>query len=246
MAETSKQRHRDSKSKFIVTLLMHQFVGTFGVIALAGMLTYIAFEFPSPLGRPFTINDIRGVLTGTPYFPAQIVVALLTGWLLGELFAHDSMLWIWVLPYTWLVYDFARLPTVQRMPFPTRLSYFFGWGCRAEDDCIYQIGVALPFYVAVAYSSGALLARKLPMRSPVARRKVSGIIFIIGVLILADELKAFAFNFRQLLSMTPRGWGWILLPTGALDAGIGACFIFFALKIRRVRPDLAEREPLSR
>src|SRR5215469_14649546 len=168
-----------SKATFFWTLLMHQFIGTVGVMILAGMLTAIALEIPNPWVRTHTMQTVYGILRGSPYFPVQIVVALLLGWLLSDFWEHKSMAWVWVLPYAWLVYDFARLPSVHGMAFQERLSYFFG-RCTPGNDCIDQLGVTLPFYVAVAYSLGALLAYKLP----VARRKVSVIVFTLGILVL--------------------------------------------------------------
>lgn len=243
MTNTSEERFHSSKPKFGLTLLVHQFIGTIGVLILAGMLTNIVFEFPNPWGRTVTMHDVAGALTGMPYFPVQIVVALLLGWLVSDLFGHESMIWIWVLPYACLVYDFARLPAVLGLTFQARFSYFFGWGCRPENHCIDQTGVTLPFYAAVAYSIGALLARKIPMRDSAMRRKISVLVFTTGVLILADEAVRIVFHRNSLLARVPQGWGWILLPALILDTGIGVCLILFALKFRRIRPrDFAARE----
>jgi len=242
MTNTSEERLRSSKLKFVLTLLVHQFIGTVGVLILAGMLTSIVFELPNPWGHTLTMHDIAVALTGMPYFPVQIVVALLLGWLVSDLFGHESMLWIWVLPYAWLVYDFARLPSVLGMTFQARFSYFFGWGCRPENHCIDQTGVTLPFYAAIAYSIGALLARKIPMRSSATRRKISVFVFTAGVLILADEAVGIVFHRKNLTARVPQGWEWILLPALLLDTGLGVCLILFALKFRRIRRDFAARE----
>jgi hypothetical protein len=242
MTTILKNKHYASKLKFTLMWLMHQFIGTLGVMILAGMFTAIAFEFPNPWGHTL-MHDVSAVLTGTPYFPAQIVVALLLGWLLSDLFGHESMFWIWILPYAWLVYDFVRLPTVSGMTFQERFSHFFGWGCRLEYHCIDQTGVTLPFYAAVAYSIGALLARKMPMRSVATRRKISVLVFTAGVLILADEVAAFVLHPKILMVNVPPGWGWIFLPGVVLDTGIGVCLILFALKFRRLHRDFSTRAP---
>ena len=244
MTTISENKRHTSKLKFLLTLLMHQFIGTLGVLILAGMLTAIAFEFPNPWGRTVTMHDFIGVLREMPYFPVQVVVALLLGWLVSELFEHESMLWIWVLPYAWLVYDFVRLPTISGMTFQERFSHFFGWGCRPESHCIDQTGVTLPFYAAVAYSIGALLARKLPMGSPATRRKISVVVFTVGVLILADGVKGTMFHFKYYLALVPQAWQWIVIPAIVLDIGIGVCIIILALKLRRTHRDFAARDPL--
>jgi hypothetical protein len=245
MTPTSSDKRQASKLKFMITLLMHQFIGTAGVLILATIFTHIAFELPSPLARTLTTHDLNGVLRGSPYFPVQIAVALLLGWLLSDLFGHDSMLWIWVLPYAWLVYDFVRSSTVLGLTFQARFSHFFGWGCRPENHCIDQTGVTLPFYAAVAYSIGALLARKMPLKSDAARRKISVLIFATGVLVLGDEAVSVVFHFDSLIAKVPSGWGWILLPVVVLDAGIGLCLILFALKFRRLHHRVAEHAPFG-
>ena len=241
MATTSQNRSYTPKLKFFLTLSMHQFIGTLGVLILAGMLTAIAFEFPNPLGHTSNMHDVSRVLTGTPYFPVQIAIGLLFGWLISDLFGHESMLWIWVLPYAWLVYDFVRLPTVLGMTFQARFSHFFGWGCRPENHCIDQTGVTLPFYAAVAYSIGALFARKIPTRSTATRRKIAVLVFIVGIVILADEVVGFVFHRKSIMAMVPPGWGWqwIVLPGVVLDSGIGVCLILFALKFSRTHRGLA-------
>jgi hypothetical protein len=48
MTYISKKKCPASKPKFVLTLLMHQFIATLGVLILATMLTNIAFEFPNP------------------------------------------------------------------------------------------------------------------------------------------------------------------------------------------------------
>jgi hypothetical protein len=175
----------------------------------------------------------------------QIIVASLLGWLVSDLFGHESMLWVWVIPFAWLVYDFVRLPTVLGMTLQARLSHFFGSGCRPENHCIDQTGVTLPFYAAVAYSIGALLARKMPMSSLATRRKIAFLVFATGVLILGDEAVGFAFHLNSLMAKVPPGWGWILLPVVVLDTGIGVCLILFALKFRRPHRDFAAPNPLG-
>jgi hypothetical protein len=232
-----------SGHKFFVTFLVHQLVGTLGVMILAGMLVAIAFDFLKPLVHSIASRGVYGVLAGSPYFPVQVIVALLLGWLLSDLSGQESMLWIWVLPYAWLAYWFARLPAVLGMTLQERFFYFFGWGCRPENHCIDQMGDTLPFYTAVAYSVGALLARELPMRSPVARRKVAGFVLTIGILILADEAAGVMFHLKGLLALLPQGWEWIAVPALALDTGVGTLLIFFAVRMRRMQPVSADLGP---
>lgn len=148
------------KAKGFLLFLMHQLIGTIGVGVGALLLTGLAFDLLRLLGRHYTMGYSHWILTGTPYFPVQIVLALFLGWLLSRRFHHRSMLWVWILPTGILCCAFAVLPTVTSLTLQFRLSHFFGWGCRPENRCFDQIGVTLPFYIAVAYSAGALLARR--------------------------------------------------------------------------------------
>ena len=210
------------------------------------MFTTIAFELLNPWVHSFTRLDVYAALTAVPYFPVQIVIALLLGWLISDLFGHDSMLWVWVFPYAWLVYDFVRSPGVFGVTFRARLSHFFGWSCRPGYHCIDQVGFTLPFYVAIAYSIGALVARKMPMTSVAIRRKISVLVFVTGVVVIGDEIVGFAFHSEALIASLPQGWEWLIVPVGIFDAGIGITLIIFALKFRRFKreSDFAMRDPL--
>lgn len=233
MTETSPANTPSSKTRFVLTLLMHQLIGTLGVVILATLLTTVAFEIPNPWGHTSARHDVYGVLTESPFFPVQIAVALPVGWLLSDVFKHRSMLWIWVLPYGVLVYSFARAHSVAGLPLAGRVAYFFGSSCRPENHCIDQVGITLPFYVAAAYAVGALLAIRFPMRSLAARKKASALVFIVGILLLGDEANALLFHFKGLLAVVPLGWEWMALPAFALDTALGAFFIHIALKMRR-------------
>lgn len=148
--------------KLIVTFLMHQLIATLGVAVTAGLLTGFAFDLLRWFGLPFPIDYMHWVLTGTPYYPIQIATGLISGVLLGRWLRHRAMLWVWVLPAVWLCYLLIALPTfTSQMAADNRFWHFFGWGCRPENRCFDQIGGTAPFYLAAAYSIGALLARRI-------------------------------------------------------------------------------------
>jgi len=129
----------------------HQILSTVGVLALAGFLTFIL----SPSTRA------RWILTETPYFPVQIVLALFIGFVLPRFLRHRLMQWVWVLPFSILCVSFVLTP----LPLVGRFERYFGWGCRPELRCFVQLAVTLPFYTAASYSVAAFL------RSTIQRRK---------------------------------------------------------------------------
>lgn len=87
------------------------------------------------------------------------------------------MLWIWVVPSAILAYAFVITNLNSSVLFhhdsiQERLSYYFGWGCKPREHCIAQLLITMPFYASVAYSLGALVARKT---QPNALKNDSGI-----------------------------------------------------------------------
>jgi len=122
---------------------LHQILSTVGVLALAGLLTFIV----SPLPRA------RWILTETPYFPVQIALAFLIGLVLPRFLRHWLMQWVWVLPFLILCVSFVLTP----LPLVDRFEHYFGWGCRPELGCFVQLAVTLPFYAAAAYALAAFL-----------------------------------------------------------------------------------------
>lgn len=240
MISSSTKACAPSKTKFVLTLLMHEFIGTIGAILLAATLTAVVLDFPNPWGRTITRNDLFHAVTGfAPYFPVQIAVALLLGWMLSDLIGHQSMSWIWVPPYAWLVLAFARLPDVAALSFQLRLSYFFGLGCRLEDYCIDQLVVTLPFYTSLAYSIGALLQHKIRLRSPANRRKVSTFVIAIGVIVLGDMLRTLIVDRTYFSGLRPRWAVWTAL---VLLLAVGGCPMLIGLRIRGISWDAAESQ----
>jgi len=130
---------------------LHQILSTVGVITLATVLTLTL----SPSTRA------RWILTETPYFPVQIALALLIGFVLPRFLRHWLMQWVWVLPFLILCVSFILTP----LPLAGRFERYFGWDCRPELRCFVRLAVTLPFYTAVAYSLTAFL------RSAIQRRK---------------------------------------------------------------------------
>ena len=171
-----------------VSFFIHQSLAAWGATLAAPWALIFFGEVAWHLGWRTRITQTQWVLYGTPYFPAQISLALVVGWVVGGTLRHRSMLWVWVLPLLALCSAAARFPRVIAPPFTTVLtlivlypvgysvsahsgnlgvatilSHFFGWGRGFQPYD--QVLLTVPFYAAVAYSAGAFLARKV-LRAP--------------------------------------------------------------------------------
>lgn len=140
-----------------LTLLGHQLSATFLVMIWAGALTAMALSVPRLWGRIFRVRDIYPLMTASPYYPIQILVGVLWGWLRGFVTRERMMLWVWVCPLAVLViailaradtYPSSVMPGSMLSEYSSIRSYFFGWGCRPRNGCIEQIGTTLPFYAS--------------------------------------------------------------------------------------------------
>lgn len=155
-----------SLTKSAFAFALHQFIGMYGISFTAPAVFSLGFKVLDLFGRHYTTRDFHYVLTETPYFPVQIGFALVLGWLLGRSLGHRSMLWVWILPLVILCFAIVITPVEQtsvlakQFSGQTRLSHFFGWGCRPAARCLNQLVITLPFYSSLAYSMGAVLGRK--------------------------------------------------------------------------------------
>jgi hypothetical protein len=125
-----------SLTKSAFTFALHQFIGLYGISFTAPVVFSLGFKVLYLFGRHYTTRDFHFILSETPYFPVQIAFALVLGWLLGRSLRHRSMLWVWILPLAILCFAFVTTPMEQTSVLAkqflgqTRLSHFFGWGCR--------------------------------------------------------------------------------------------------------------------
>jgi hypothetical protein len=221
-----------------LTLVIHQLSATFGVILWAAVLTGALLQIPRLWGHVFYQKDVYFLLSGSPYFPIEVSVGLMWGWLVGGQFRQRAALWVWVFPlfalcwalleapatYTSIIIPGAELPV-----YTSKLSHFFGRGCRLEDRCIDEFGITLPFYTSVAYSVGVFLANRLAFRSRLGSNIQFCVLLATGVLLLADTV----FGLVRMSAILHGPWKWILLPSGTIEAGMGTVLILFALRMRR-------------
>lgn len=168
----------------MLVFITHQFIATLGVGVAAAFLTVFTFTLLRPLSpHLFASRNAHLILTRVPHFPMQVILGLWSGWSFGRRFQHRSMLWVWVVPLLITSYAVMSLPTL--MPDQTSvlvvardnqspISHYFGRGCRVEDRCEDQLLVTMPLYASIAYSVGALMARKMRRNVHLAHEEASG------------------------------------------------------------------------
>jgi len=168
----SEKHWKRIRPKAVLVFAMHQFLGTLGVALIVPWLVAGGFDTLGFFGSHISTKYTNAILTGNPYFPAQIGLGLVVGWRLNRRWRHRSMLWVWVLPLAVVCYAVFTHPLgilfVGRSPnevgFPEAgirqaLWHWFGWGCRQADRCLDQALFIMPLYVSLAYSIGAALGR---------------------------------------------------------------------------------------
>ena len=94
-------RHRMGdapKAKFGLMFVVHQVIVLWVVIVSAGILAASALNFLRLLGWRHPRPAYTWLLSGNNFFPCQVALALLLGWILGRALQDRSMLWVWLLP----------------------------------------------------------------------------------------------------------------------------------------------------
>jgi hypothetical protein len=234
-----------SPAKRAFLFAIHQLLATIGVLFWALLLTSLVMRIPRIWGHILHISDVRGVLTMAPYYPIQTVVGLMCGWLVWKQFQHRAMLWVWVFPLMVLVLTMLENSTRTSSMFPgavisnfrPMLSRLFGSACRMEDHCYEQIGITLPFYMALSYAVGAWSALRFPIRSKSLYKFIIWTLITIGISIFADMIYGLFLNFDQ-------KW-WLLLMALVVEGSMGASLIYFAFRMRRIHHQFTAVPPRS-
>jgi hypothetical protein len=222
--------------KSVLTFVLHQFIATYGVSFTAPVVFSLGFKILYLFGHTYPRRDFYSIVSETPYFPVQIVFALVLGWLLGRSLQHRVMLWLWVLPLLVLCYEMIAVPlpvsektSILAGSFPggSLLSHYFGWGCRPANHCFDQVLITLPFYSALAYSIGTFLARTRAEASQFPNRKL-----FLGVAATGSVI-VLAIIVDLIVSIQQTGWHrtyWLILVT---PVGLGTYLLVVASTIRR-------------
>ncbi|MGA7027949.1 MAG: hypothetical protein WBY24_04805 [Candidatus Acidiferrales bacterium] len=222
----------------LLSFALHQYIGTLGIVVLAGFLVAYVFDVLRLFGKHIPSHIMFWILTGTPYYPVQIALGLLLGWSIGRRVQRRAMLWVWILPLAYLTYAIIAIPTLVPRLIPpeyqagvgeSRFKHYFGWGCGDVHPCFDQNAFTVVFYVAAAYSIGASLARKvsrrLPSNSPAEIWKSLALAFVF-LFVTALEI---VLTVRQ-------GWKSNYLPLVMTPAGISAFMMLYAFMLHRQAP----------
>jgi|GEM_PF-1040847 len=231
-------KRNKSQVKRASILVIHQLSATLGVLLWAGLMANVGLMLPRLWGHIFVMDNLRAILVAPPFYPVQIVVGILWGWLVWNRFQHRVMFLVWIFPLIILLIEMLGHSTRTSSLYPgavisnfrPMLSQFFGSSCRVEDHCFVQLGVTLPFYSAVSYAVGALFAMRFPIRSIYFTQVVHWTIITIAVLVLADTVMGI------LQSVASYPW-WLVVFASAFQALMGVCLISFAFKLRRLDGD---------
>jgi len=131
----------------------HQVLCPYALLAATAAATYsVVGMFRGTRGLA------QAVLLGTTYYPAQIAVGLIAGYIVGRYFVWPLTGWTWVLPAGLL---FSALVFASVPHGVSRLDYWFGWsGVVGHAFPPLQPGVTMPFYLSSAYSLAALLGAR--------------------------------------------------------------------------------------
>lgn len=219
-----------SPIKSVLTFSLHEFIGMYGISFTAPLLLSLAFKLMFLFGHGYPQKTFYSIVSELPYFPVQIIVAFILGWLLGRVLLHRSMVWVWVLPLAILCYFVATASVLNPTSVfaspgagQSRFSHYFGWGCRPANRCLDQLLITMPFYSSLAYSLGAALARNTfgfaSCQSKVHFRAVTvaGLIVLGAIVVdLAVSTKASGWQTGYLLfAVTPTAIGALLLYAGS-------------------------------
>ena len=164
-------------AKKILLFVFHVLVSTAGVIVGAVTISYSLIAAVQQVYAHASFRSASWILTETPFFPVQILLGLVWGFVWFRRFRHDVMFWAWTVPTAVIIglILFAPLsPTTASGIELTPLEHFFGWKCLPQNRCFEQVGFTLPFYSACAYSLGAFMARGLNGPAPLASARTPG------------------------------------------------------------------------
>ncbi|MFZ1940560.1 MAG: hypothetical protein WBA18_01225 [Terracidiphilus sp.] len=139
--------------KIALKSLLHQLLCPYAlIIVIAGTTFLVVGLFHG------TTKTASYILTGTPYFPIQIAVGAITGFLVGGHSDWPLTRWVWILPAGILLASMFIVPPPHGV---SLFGYWFGWsGASGHAFPPLQPGITMPFYLSATYSLFSLLGRR--------------------------------------------------------------------------------------
>jgi len=132
----------------IITGVLHQAFCPYALVVVTAFLTFTAVGLIQG-----TAHTASSLLTMNPFYPAQVVVGLAAGYVVGRHFDWPFARWTWVVPASVLLIATVFAPVPAGLP---RLGYLFGWsGVPRRGMVPLQLAVTMPFYLSAAYSLAA-------------------------------------------------------------------------------------------
>jgi hypothetical protein len=229
-------RQSNSLTKSTLTFALHQFIGMCGIPFAAPVIFSLGFKVLLFYGHRYPQRTFSSILTETPYFPVQVIFALILGWLLGRALRHQSIVWVWVLPCAILCYLVATATVlnpgwISVLARPglgeSRFSYYFGWGCQPAAHCLDQLLVTMPFYSSLAYSLGAVLGRGTLGYAFPENKNHFRAVTLAGIVVLA------ALAIDLIISIQQSGWHRNYALLALAPTGLGAFLLYAGCAIRR-------------
>lgn len=227
-------RRRESLPMSVLAFAAHQIIASWGIALSCGFVVNFVFDLLRWSGRPLPIHTFYFLLSGNPYFPVQITFGLIFGLLLGASLRRRSMSWVWVIPLAILLYAFITATVIlpgwtsilaRPTTFASRLSHYFGSGCKTSAHCLDQLEITMPFYTSAAYSIGVLLARIFSKYRHPTPKKLSNVLMSFACVF-------FLSTFVELVRSSRQGWHWSYLFIAASPLAIAAYLLLVAISVR--------------
>lgn len=132
-------------------------VSTIGVAVLTAFLTFSSYSMMHSWNHTISTRGASRLLTEVPGFPVQVLVALMTGFLIAKHTRSRLAAWAWIVPALAICGAFIWEPRTDA----SILSHYFGYGCTPMNRCFDQFLFTLPLEAAVSYALGATLSLRL-------------------------------------------------------------------------------------
>jgi len=143
--------------------ILHTLAAAVGCVMTAAVLIQIIFQVVHRIDPTATKGPYYSLLFNS-YFPLQIAIGLLAGYVNSVRFKNPIAMWVWVLPavavaraiFAWHGYS------VTENYWMAVFHHFFWRECHLPltRSCAEQFLLIAPFYASIAYSLGTLAERQ--------------------------------------------------------------------------------------